>query len=64
MLEWKPGLRETDGIWAKHWYDAVKETTGFEKYQRKAEEIPPEFDSLLVECKKYYITLWEVRLGR
>ena len=20
MLSWPPGLRETDGIWAKHWY--------------------------------------------
>lgn len=64
MLEWKPGLRETDGIWAKHWYDAVKKTTGFEKYQQKTEELLPEFDSLLVECREYYNTLWEVRLGR
>ena len=22
MLSWPPGLRETDGIWAKHWYFA------------------------------------------
>ena len=20
MLSWPPGLRETDGVWAKHWY--------------------------------------------
>ena len=64
MLKWKTGLRETDGIWAKHWYDAVKETTSFEKYQQKTEELPPEFDSLLVDCREYYNTLWEVRLGR
>jgi hypothetical protein len=29
MLSWPPGLRETDGIWASHWYDAVKTSTGF-----------------------------------
>ena len=26
---WEPGLRETDGIWASHWYDAVAASTGF-----------------------------------
>jgi Sulfotransferase domain len=29
MLSWPPGPRETDGIWASHWYDAVKRSTGF-----------------------------------
>src|SRR5213078_3055546 len=24
MLSWPPGLRETDGIWAKHWYKEVE----------------------------------------
>jgi len=62
MLEWKPGLRDTDGIWAKHWYDSVEESTGFGKYQPKSEELPPEFDSLLEECRKYYKKLWEVRI--
>jgi hypothetical protein len=31
MLSWPPGLRATDGIWATHWYDAVKQSTGFGK---------------------------------
>lgn len=29
MLAWKPGLRDTDGIWAGHWYDAVMNSSGF-----------------------------------
>jgi hypothetical protein len=29
MLSWPPGPRETDGIWATHWYDAVNRSTGF-----------------------------------
>lgn len=62
MLEWKPGLRETDGIWAEHWYDSVKETTGFGKYQPNPEKLPSEFDSLLEECRSYYKKLWEVRI--
>src|SRR5690606_18808806 len=23
MLSWAPGLRQTDGVWARHWYGAV-----------------------------------------
>ena len=23
MLRWEPGLRDSDGVWASHWYDAV-----------------------------------------
>jgi hypothetical protein len=29
MLSWPPGLRATDGVWARHWYDAVAGSTGF-----------------------------------
>jgi len=30
MLSWPPGRRATDGVWAKHWYDRVERSTGFE----------------------------------
>lgn len=29
MLQWPPGRRATDGIWAAHWYGAVETSTGF-----------------------------------
>jgi hypothetical protein len=29
MLSWPAGARETDGVWAPHWYDAVNRSTGF-----------------------------------
>ena len=29
MLGWLPGVHETDGIWAKYWYDKVAITTSF-----------------------------------
>lgn len=29
MLTWPAGPRPFDGIWAKHWYDAVHKSTGF-----------------------------------
>jgi hypothetical protein len=29
MLSWPPGPRDSDGIWAAHWYDSVRRSTGF-----------------------------------
>ena len=29
MLSWRSGPRTEDGIWAKHWYNAVHKSTGF-----------------------------------
>jgi hypothetical protein len=30
MLWWPAGPRETDGVWARYWYDRVEKSTGFE----------------------------------
>jgi hypothetical protein len=30
MLHWPAGRRESDGVWAPAWYDAVERSTGFE----------------------------------
>lgn len=30
MLRWPSGRRESDGVWAPTWYDAVERSTGFE----------------------------------
>jgi hypothetical protein len=29
MLHWPPGRRDTDGVWAPAWYNAVEQSTGF-----------------------------------
>src|SRR5436190_22261132 len=42
MLSWPPGLRDTDGIWAKHWYEEVANSTGFRKPSPAAREPVPE----------------------
>ena len=31
MLQWKPGARAVDGIWAPHWYQSVHQSSGFKK---------------------------------
>jgi Sulfotransferase domain len=42
MLSWPAGPRATDGVWAKHWYDAVLKTTTFQPYKAKNEPVPPQ----------------------
>lgn len=54
MLNWKPGARPEDGIWAKHWYHNVHTSTGFQPYKPKAEPFPEELRELLVECAECY----------
>jgi len=45
MLSWPAGRRETDGVWAPAWYDAVERSTSF---QAQAEdEGPPRLDGEL-----------------
>ncbi|MBU1376999.1 MAG: sulfotransferase [Alphaproteobacteria bacterium] len=36
MLEWPAGRRDSDGVWAPAWYDAVERSTGFEAPREKA----------------------------
>ena len=39
MLHWPAGPRDSDGVWAPHWYDAVLASTGFEAYRPRAVEL-------------------------
>ncbi len=64
MLSWEPGPRATDGVWAKYWYDAVLESTGFRPFQPKNEEVPERFLPLLKECNALYQILATHRLGQ
>jgi hypothetical protein len=62
MLSWEPGPRETDGIWAEHWYDAVYESTGFRPYEPKDEPVPVRLQNLHAECQALYEKLYAHRL--
>jgi hypothetical protein len=39
MLAWPAGRRESDGVWAPAWYDAVEKSTGFAAPQDKARPV-------------------------
>lgn len=62
MLSWPPGRRETDGIWAPHWYAAVEKSTSFEPYRPKNEPVPDALRGLLSECEQHYRQLHGNRL--
>ncbi|MDQ6624277.1 MAG: HAD family hydrolase [Verrucomicrobiota bacterium] len=62
MLSWPAGPRATDGIWAKHWYDEVERSTGFEPYVRKQEDVPDRLREIYVRCLEIYDALRQHRL--
>lgn len=35
MLSWNPGIQSYDGVWAKHWYKSVLDSTSFIPYEDK-----------------------------
>jgi len=63
MLSWPPGLRETDGIWAKHWYDAVARSTSFERYKPRTGNVPDSLREIYKRCQECYAQLYEHRLN-
>ncbi len=62
MLSWPAGRRATDGIWARHWYEAVERSTGFEPWQARSWQVAPELEPLLAECLPLYEELARHRL--
>ncbi len=62
MLSWPPGLRETDGIWAKHWYSEVENSTSFRPYTERVVEMPGRLRGVHDECLKVYEQLSKHRL--
>lgn len=62
MLSWAPGLRETDGVWAKYWYDEVARSTSFQPYVARSREVPERFRAVQERCSECYEQLYEHRL--
>ncbi len=62
MLSWPPGRRETDGVWAPHWYAEVERSTGFSPYTERKSDVPVHLRSLVEEARPYYEALASHRL--
>ncbi len=62
MLHWPAGPRDSDGVWAPHWYDAVERSTGFEPWRPRAVHLS-EHDAAVAEtCRPAYDALHALRL--
>jgi len=62
MLKWPKGRRKSDGIWGKHWYNAVEQSTSFQAYQKKSEKIPIEYTAIYEESTEFYLQLYNQRI--
>lgn len=63
MLWWPPGRRNTDGIWARHWYDRVDRSSGFEPPPASDEAaLSPRLAAIEAQCRPLYERLREHRL--
>ena len=62
MLSWAPGLRETDGVWAKHWYTEVVGSTGFRAPSTQRAELPERVRDVYEQCLAVYERLRAFRL--
>jgi sulfotransferase family protein len=62
MLSWPPGLRETDGIWARHWYGEVAKTTSFQPYRPREAKLPAHLREIYDHCRVLYERLYGYRL--
>lgn len=62
MLAWPPGQRETDGVWAPHWYAAVEKSTGFAPYHPTVPEVPERLRHLVEAARPHYDELAACRI--
>ena len=63
MLSWAPGLRETDGVWAKHWYGEVLNSTTFRQPPtREPEPVPERLRDVYEKSREAYEQLYRHRL--
>jgi hypothetical protein len=54
MLSWPPGPRDTDGVWARYWYEGVWQSTGFGPYREEPAGLPPDLEPLARRCQPFY----------
>jgi hypothetical protein len=63
MLHWPAGRRDSDGVWAPHWYARVWESTGFEAPTTGGEiELTAAATDVAEACMPHYHSLHEQRL--
>ena len=54
MLHWPAGPRDTDGVWAPHWYGRVLASTGFDGREGPLPALTGEAANVRDECRPHY----------
>ena len=62
MLVWQAGARESDGIWASHWYGRVIETTGFGQAESTVPKLGDREQAIADQCRDTYEKLSAPRI--
>ena len=62
MLTWPRGKRDSDGLWAKHWYANVELSTGFITYKQNINKLSEEYRNIYTECLEYYEYLYSKKV--
>jgi hypothetical protein len=62
MTCWPPGRRDSDGVWASHWYQSVEQSRGFAPYQARVVDLAPQAQKLADEMQPYYQQLARHRI--
>lgn len=62
MLTWPAGPRDSDGVWAPHWYAAVGASTGFEPWRARSLELDDHDTGVAEACRPAYDLLHARRL--
>jgi hypothetical protein len=62
MLSWPAGPRASDGVWARHWYDSVWRSTGFEAWRPREVRLSPHDAGVAEACRPAYDRLHALRL--
>ncbi len=63
MLSWPPGYRESDGVWAPHWYGDVAQSTRFREYRPETVKLPEKHRRLHQRSTEAYQWLRGFRLN-
>lgn len=62
MLRWPKGGNPKDGIWARHWYASVWNSTGFSGCEKELPVLPRKFEETYKKAKYIYDRLAEMKV--
>ena len=62
MLSWPAGKRDSDGVWAEHWYNQVWTSTGFKTPEYVEMKLASHLLEVCKQAQPLYDTLYKQRL--